>query len=307
MTLFVKIFMQRFHIRIWQMTAIMAHEDDQSTRIFVRKVLANAMAVIVVIYWILILCDLVFSDIDDKIYPSIVFLVVIFCSVKYCLFRYQRDRLGEMVKLVLKIENLTVQTDASEQELLRSGVNSMNWIANTNICACWFGTIILILKSLFSAERALIVPIKLPIWIDWKNQYWVYALCMLLEIMITSYLVILTTTLDFFGPHMFILLNSYLAILDKRIRAIGWNSDSIKLDVFQCELMRCFQFHNLCLRLLFVAYNILHYIHFYFRLSKLVNSLFALQFLILFGINTIGLCIVIYITSTVSLMKYIII
>lgn len=301
----VSTFLQQFHIQIWQITAITEYDKDQTSRLMLRKVAAYVMAMLTVAYWLAMLLDLLFGEVEEKIFLSGIFLFNMLSTVKYLLFRFQSDQLNESVKVLLNIEKLLSPTDTFEQTSLKSAINLMKLIALANIFTCVGGVSMRLLTSFTypSENRVLIVNTMLPPWIDWQHNNWMFAMCMLWQLLVVANLILLTSTLDFYGPNLYIFLNCFLSILDQRIRKIGWNMNPVKLDEFRNELMKCLRFHNLCLRFLeYINYEINNTFE-YFRLAQLLNDLLAIQYFIHFVINTISICIIIYMTLTVCDIK----
>lgn len=244
---------QNLHIRIWQLTAIVPYKSNKSWKIVLHQAAGNGFAVLSMLFWTLTLYSLLFEDINEKTFTATIFLMMILVTVKYLLFRCQADRLNNTVEIVLLIEKLTSATDNYEHSMLKKGVKFIKVIAIANIGMCTSAVAMMFLNTLFKDKRQLIVETKLPSWIDWENRDSVFALCLLGQTIIAMYFMILTTTLDFYGPNLFIFLDCFLAILDRRIRNIGWTLETMCGDSFQYELLKCLQFHKLCLRYEYVV------------------------------------------------------
>lgn len=248
MTQHVRNFLQQHHVRIWQTTAILAYEKDQKNRIIIKTVAANSISILSVCYWLSMLLALLFSDVDEKVFTSSILIFTMLASIKYCLFRCQSDRLTETVGILTTLEKCTSHGDQIEQQLVTSAVALMRWIAVANIIlsVC---CVIMRLVSCYvygSENRELIVHSWLPAWMDWQHQDWIFLICILWQLLSILYFVFVSATLDFYGPSLFIFLNCFLAILDKRLRNIGWKSNSVRL--FRNELMSCLRFHRMCLK-----------------------------------------------------------
>lgn len=244
-------FLEKFHIPIWRWSKIIECQDVRSTPSTLHTAVAHGLLISSVYFWSSMLYNLLYGDIAEKTFIWTIVLMSCLVCVKYCLFRAQRDRLDEIIETVKEIEQSTSTGSASEQQLLQSRVDVMKWISMSNVFTTSFALCALCLSIYSNAEPELLFPTKLPAWVDWRNHNWMYALCILWQCLSMAYMAALTLTGDFFGPHMFILLDTFLAILDQRIRQIGWNTNTASVhleELFKRDLILCYQLHALCLR-----------------------------------------------------------
>lgn len=244
----VRRFVEQFHVRIWEITEIRSHWGVSTNWLLIRKVTANANVILLIIFATSLCNNLLYGDTTDKTYISTILLYAVLVTTKYCLFRYQPDRVDEAMQLVFQIERLiTSRRDEFEQRLLNRRTHLFKLIAMVNcaIVACAVGAKIFL--SCSSEDRELILPTRLPQWINWQGEDWIFAMCTIWHLITITYMWLLSLTLDFFGPTIYIVLDAYWAILDRRMRSIGWQSSTKQLDAFQDELLCCYRYHKLCL------------------------------------------------------------
>lgn len=105
-------------------------------------------------------------------------------------------------------------------------------------------------------KTELMMPSKLPSSIDWQNNDTAFALISCWHTISAAYLILLLSTVEFFGPNLFMILHAYMDILERRVSRIGWDlnkTDYELWETFRSDMKSCIQYHNMCIRFLNVC------------------------------------------------------
>lgn len=238
--------MEQIHVRIWNMTEILPKTDQSKAK----KATARLMSISLVLLGVSLLFNLFVNDNVSKEIVSMHIVSVLMMSLKYVLFRSQRQRLTTVLRIVFQIESMTSKTNQYEQSLLENCSKTMRFLAAANSGLCTFALGMLGVTMVISTNRQLLYPSYLPPAIDWRNNNIVYGICICWQLITIAYAILLYVTLDLFGPNLFIVLNVFMQILERRLHQIGWKLQgkfSTDQSSLQSQLISAVRFHELCL------------------------------------------------------------
>lgn len=177
-------------------------------------------------------------------------------SIKSVLFIWQKPMCVQILNLLRDIENSIDTKSEVEQIIVKKTLGQMRFIGKL-IALCGFNAafIHLIMTQFLSGQRLLVFPAILPF--DWlHNDYWFYG-TLVYQMVFAMYSTIILATLDIIGPHIYMLLEAYLRILDYRVKSIGWQHQTPSeygesSENFTAEgerkIVNCVKFHKQCLR-----------------------------------------------------------
>lgn len=175
-------------------------------------------------------------------------------SIKSVLFIRQKPTCVRVLALLNEIE-ASIDTESKvEQAIVKKTLRQMQFIGKLiALCAFNAAFIHFIMTQVLNVQRLLVFPAIMPF--DWQhNDYWFYG-TIVYQMAFAMYSTIILATLDIIGPHIYMLLEAYLRILDHRVKSIGWKHDPASHpdpELFQADderkIVECVKFHKQCLR-----------------------------------------------------------
>lgn len=182
-------------------------------------------------------------------------------SIKSILFIWHKPMCVEILELLRTIDDQVDGKSVAEQCIVKKTVRQMR-IIGILIAVCAFNAafIHLIMTQVLSGQRLLVFPATMPF--DWQhNNYW-FCATNVYQMVFALYSTAILATLDIIGPHIYMMLEAYLRILDNRMKSIGWRQSVFgvgRLEMSleekrkwnteaEVELVDCVKLHKQCLR-----------------------------------------------------------
>lgn len=253
MHLHIKSFVDSVHLRIWKLTLIFPL-DGYSKWPKLQYLLGNTLFINTILLIMSLVMNLIAmgsNNINESIMVVLFCVIIITTTIKYITFRLNNKKLRKLIRIINKIEAMTSQSDRIEQSLIINCIQFMKRMEYFHVAVVSFAHLSLCLISALKTERWLLYPSKMPSLIDWHNNSSMFALCNIWHTIYTIYSGILIATVEYFGIHLFLILNVYLEILERRVSRIGWDwngKDATLPEKFRVDIITSFKFHKLCTR-----------------------------------------------------------
>lgn len=176
-------------------------------------------------------------------------------SIKSVLFIWQKPKCVQILNLLNDIERTIDSESEVEQMIVKKTTRQMR-IIGMLIAVCAFNAALIhfIMTQVLSGQRLLVFPAIMPF--DWQhNDYWFYG-SIVYQSLFAIYSSVILATLDIIGPHIYMLLEAYLRILDHRLKSIGWERpggpSADDEGIFQAhgdrQIVECVKLHKQCLK-----------------------------------------------------------